>query len=121
MSFGAICYSLSVITLPSIRETILIRRFRFGTPAGVSALIRRTQVSDDSVKGEFMKHDLILLNFDIPLQPSWRVARLPLPARADFILKDKIRSRYSWLSSILSSSLTGSIPVRREHYLSFVL
>ncbi|KAI5692481.1 hypothetical protein M8J75_011867 [Diaphorina citri] len=46
MSFGAICYSLSVITLPSIRETILIRRFRFGTPAGVSALIRRTQVGD---------------------------------------------------------------------------
>lgn len=46
ISAGALCYSLAVITLPSIRETILIRRFRFGTPAGVSALIRRTQVGD---------------------------------------------------------------------------
>lgn len=37
-------YSTAVVLLPSIRETILLRRFRFGTPAGVSALIRKTQV-----------------------------------------------------------------------------
>lgn len=46
ISAGAFAYSLAVLTLPSIRETILIRRFRFGTPQGVSALIRKTQVGD---------------------------------------------------------------------------
>lgn len=46
MSAFALVYSFAVVTLPSIRETILIRRFRFGTPAGVSALIRKTQVGD---------------------------------------------------------------------------
>lgn len=41
----ALAYSIAVITLPSIRETILLRRFKFGTPQSVSALIRKTQVS----------------------------------------------------------------------------
>lgn len=40
----AMLYSSAVVLLPSTRETILKRRFRFGTPAGVSALIRKTQV-----------------------------------------------------------------------------
>lgn len=42
----ALIYSTAIVLLPSIRETILIRRFRFGTPTGVSALIRKTQVGD---------------------------------------------------------------------------
>lgn len=42
----ALIYSSAVVLLPSIRETILLRRFRFGSPAGVSALIRKTQVGD---------------------------------------------------------------------------
>lgn len=42
----ALVYSAAVLLLPSIRETILIRRFRFGTPSGVSALIRKTQVCE---------------------------------------------------------------------------
>jgi innexin len=41
----ALAYSIAVVTLPSIRETILLRRFKFGTPQSVSALIRKTQVS----------------------------------------------------------------------------
>lgn len=41
----ALAYSMAVVMLPSTRETILKRRFRFGTPAGVSALIRKTQAS----------------------------------------------------------------------------
>jgi len=40
----ALAYSIAVVTLPSIRETILLRRFKFGTPQSVSALIRKTQV-----------------------------------------------------------------------------
>ena len=40
----ALLYSSMVIVLPGVRETILKRRFRFGTPAGVSSLIRKTQV-----------------------------------------------------------------------------
>lgn len=44
LSALTMAYSLAVITLPSIRELILVRRFRFGTPAGVSALIKKTQV-----------------------------------------------------------------------------
>lgn len=40
----ALVYSVAVILLPSTRETILKRRFRFGTPSGVSGLIRKTQV-----------------------------------------------------------------------------
>lgn len=46
LSGFALVYSIAVVLLPSIRETILIRRFRFGTPAGVSALIRKTQIGD---------------------------------------------------------------------------
>lgn len=46
LSALTMAYSLAVITLPSIRELILVRRFRFGTPAGVSALIKKTQVGD---------------------------------------------------------------------------
>ncbi|XP_060834001.1 innexin inx3 [Rhopalosiphum padi] len=42
----ALAYSIAVVTLPSIRETILLRRFKFGTPQSVSALIRKTQVGD---------------------------------------------------------------------------
>lgn len=42
----ALAYSMAVVMLPSTRETILKRRFRFGTPAGVSSLIRKTQVGD---------------------------------------------------------------------------
>lgn len=41
----AIVYSAAVIILPSTRETILKRRFRFGTPNGVEALVRKTQVT----------------------------------------------------------------------------
>lgn len=44
MSGMALAYSIAVVTLPSIRETILLRRFKFGTPQTVSALIRKTQV-----------------------------------------------------------------------------
>lgn len=40
----ALVYSAAVILLPSTRETILKRRFRFGTPTGVEALVRKTQV-----------------------------------------------------------------------------
>lgn len=42
----ALLYSAAVVLLPSTRETILKRRFRFGTPAGVDALVRKTQVGD---------------------------------------------------------------------------
>lgn len=45
MSGMALLYSMAVVLLPSTRETILKRRFKFGTPAGVSNLIRKTQVS----------------------------------------------------------------------------
>lgn len=44
LSALAIIYSAAAILLPSIRETILRRRFRFGTPTGVDTIIRRTQV-----------------------------------------------------------------------------
>lgn len=57
----ALVYSVAVLLLPSIRETILIRRFRFGTPAGVTALIRKTQVTllhneDKTVRMETFPH-----------------------------------------------------------------
>ncbi|KAL0840173.1 hypothetical protein ABMA28_015465 [Loxostege sticticalis] len=42
----AIVYSAAVILMPRTRETILKRRFRFGTPNGVEALVRKTQVGD---------------------------------------------------------------------------
>lgn len=41
----ALVYSSLIIVLPSAREAILKKRFRFGSPAGVSSLIRKTQVS----------------------------------------------------------------------------
>lgn len=44
LSALAIVYSAAAILLPSIRETILKRRFRFGTTTGVDTIIRRTQV-----------------------------------------------------------------------------
>lgn len=40
----ALLYSTVIVVLPSIRETILKRRFRFGTPAGVSTVVDKTQV-----------------------------------------------------------------------------
>ncbi|XP_065212168.1 innexin inx3 [Planococcus citri] len=46
LSAIAIVYSLAVLMLPSIREVILKRRFRFGPPTGVSALISKTQIGD---------------------------------------------------------------------------
>lgn len=42
----ALLYSIAVVLLPSTRETILKKRFKFGTTAGVSALVRKTQVGD---------------------------------------------------------------------------
>lgn len=46
MSTFALLYSLAVIAMPPIRQIILVRRFRFGTPSGVSALISKTQVNN---------------------------------------------------------------------------
>ncbi|KAJ8687484.1 hypothetical protein QAD02_023278 [Eretmocerus hayati] len=46
MSGLALLYSMAVVLLPSIREAILRKRFKFSTPAGASALIRKTQVGD---------------------------------------------------------------------------
>ncbi|XP_071875257.1 innexin 3 [Bombus fervidus] len=46
MSGVALLYSMAVVLLPSTRETILKKRFKFGTSANVSALIRETQVGD---------------------------------------------------------------------------
>lgn len=42
----AIVYSAAVILLPSTRETILKRRFRFGSDNAVDTIIRKTQVGD---------------------------------------------------------------------------
>lgn len=44
MSGLAMLYSTAIVLMPSTRETILKKRFKFGTPATVSALIRKTQV-----------------------------------------------------------------------------
>lgn len=44
MSGFALLYSMAVVLLPSTRETILTKRFKFGTPSGVNSLIRKTQV-----------------------------------------------------------------------------
>lgn len=46
LSTFALLYSFAVITLPTIREIILVRRFRFGTPNNVSTLIKKTQIGD---------------------------------------------------------------------------
>ncbi|KAL6431541.1 hypothetical protein ACFW04_007247 [Cataglyphis niger] len=40
----AMLYSTAIVLMPSTRETILKKRFKFGTPTTVSALIRKTQV-----------------------------------------------------------------------------
>lgn len=40
----AVLYSMAIVLMPSTRETILKKRFKFGTPASVSVLIRKTQV-----------------------------------------------------------------------------
>lgn len=45
LSGVALLYSMAVVLLPSTRETILKKRFKFGTSANVSALIRETQVN----------------------------------------------------------------------------
>ncbi|EZA59499.1 hypothetical protein DMN91_011170 [Ooceraea biroi] len=42
----AVLYSMAVVLMPSSREAILKKRFKFGTPTAVSALIRKTQVGD---------------------------------------------------------------------------
>lgn len=42
----SLIYSMALVLLPSTRETILKKRFKFGTPTMVSALIRKTQVGD---------------------------------------------------------------------------
>ncbi|XP_003427733.1 innexin inx3 [Nasonia vitripennis] len=46
MSGLALLYSMAVVLLPSTREAILKKRFKFGTPTGCQALIRKTQVGD---------------------------------------------------------------------------
>ncbi|XP_072762647.1 innexin inx3 [Anoplolepis gracilipes] len=46
MSGLAMLYSMAIVLMPSTRETILKRRFKFGSSATVSALIRKTQVGD---------------------------------------------------------------------------
>lgn len=46
LSGVAMLYSMAVVLLPSTRETILKKRFKFATPSAVSALIRETQVSN---------------------------------------------------------------------------
>ncbi|XP_070158285.1 innexin inx3 [Polyergus mexicanus] len=46
MSGLAMLYSTAIVLMPSTRETILKKRFKFGTPTTVSALIRKTQVGD---------------------------------------------------------------------------
>lgn len=44
LSGMAVLYSMAVVLMPSWREAILKKRFKFGTPTAVSALIRKTQV-----------------------------------------------------------------------------
>ncbi|XP_011869067.1 PREDICTED: innexin inx3 [Vollenhovia emeryi] len=42
----ALMYSMAIVLMPSTRETILRKRFKFGTKSTVSTLIRKTQVGD---------------------------------------------------------------------------
>lgn len=42
----ALVYSSLIILMPAAREAILKKRFRFGSPAGVASVIRKTQVGD---------------------------------------------------------------------------
>ncbi|EFN62743.1 Innexin inx3 [Camponotus floridanus] len=46
MSGLAVLYSMAIVLMPSTRETILKKRFKFGTSDTVNALIRKTQVGD---------------------------------------------------------------------------
>ncbi|GBP45043.1 Innexin inx3 [Eumeta japonica] len=59
----ALLYSAAVILLPRTRETILKRRFRFGTPTGVEALIRKTQYDlvENSLVAIRTKYLLVLI------------------------------------------------------------
>lgn len=82
----ALVYSAAVILLPSTRETILKRRFRFGTPSGVDTIIRKTQVGDflmlhllgqnmnQMVFGEILDELVRMLNYsnnsNLPSAPS---------------------------------------------------
>lgn len=82
----AIVYSAAVILLPSTRETILKRRFRFGAPNAVDTIIRKTQVGDflllhllgqntnQLVFGEILDEFVRRLNFgnnsNLPSAPS---------------------------------------------------
>lgn len=42
----AVLYSMAIVLMPSTRETIIKKRFKFGTATSVSTLIRKTQVGD---------------------------------------------------------------------------
>nr|CAI5852600.1 unnamed protein product [Callosobruchus analis] len=82
----AICYSAAVVLMPSTRETILKRRFRFGAPNAVDTIIRKTQVGDflvlhllgqntnQLVFGEILDEFVRRLNFgsnsNLPSAPS---------------------------------------------------
>lgn len=82
----AIVYSAAVVLLPSTRETILRRRFRFGAPNAVDTIIRKTQVGDFlllhllgqnmniAVFGEILDEFVRRLNFgsnsNLPSAPS---------------------------------------------------
>ncbi|XP_058801510.1 innexin inx3 [Phymastichus coffea] len=46
LSALAVLYSVALVLMPSTRETVLTRRFKFSTPSGVSSLIRKTQIGD---------------------------------------------------------------------------
>ena len=43
----AMVYSAAVVLLPSTREMILKRKYRFGAPNAVDTIVRKTQVSVD--------------------------------------------------------------------------
>lgn len=45
MSGVALLYSMAVVLLPSTRETILKKRFKFSTASAAGSLVRETQVS----------------------------------------------------------------------------
>lgn len=51
----ALLYSTAIVLMPSTRETILKRRFKFGSSSTLSSLIRKTQVNK--------LHLLFFLNF----------------------------------------------------------
>lgn len=63
-------YSALIILIPGTREIILKKRFRFGSPAGVSSLTRKTQVR--------------LLNPGLSYSRNYHITdwRFPIPAPA---------------------------------------